>query len=313
MMVCVWRIPDERADEIEAVIGTKIGEDFPYAAPGWETEADAKNWISERALHEIPEFANGWTHGTPEKLHSVVATHNLIRVERIGDWPRAEIVNDDESILNAALATSPLGGSERPNRHIYRTIVSPKITSSWRSAVDGFLAFIAFEPAWHAAAQQYLSALDGQDVRVELHAFDKKHFFYGVHQARAHTNADLGFFEIIVRVDDQVFDGLYGHYAWDGETRPTDAVAAIEAVYGNTTWATLSIWSAVDNNRYEAAIPMHGFAAVIDHVSAVDEPFHFPPLFRNTLHDFVAANPDYCREVSETLELIGPLPTDPTG
>ena len=99
----------------------------------------------------------------------------LIRVERVGDWPRLEFINDDARVLRAALAASPLGGSERPNRHSYRATVTPAVATSWKMAVDAFLGFIAFEPVWLEAARSYLEVLSDNEVSVELRAFDKKH------------------------------------------------------------------------------------------------------------------------------------------
>jgi len=312
MFICVWRVPDEKYDQIEAVTGKPIGEDFPYAAPGWEPEADAKNWLDDVPYAELPEVANGWTHGTSEKLHSIQPNYKIERVERIGDWPTLEFINDDAHILKAALATSPLGGSERPNRHTYRATVTPAVASSWRAATEAFLEFIAFEPSWRQVAEQYLGSLAGSGLTVELHAFDKKHLVYAIHQAQSHEGTRTGFFEIIVRRDEDVVEGMFGEYTWDGTTRPTDPEAAINKIYGNLVWARLSIGSAVDNSRYEQANAMHGFVPVINWLEK-GTMYGGPPPYRNSLQDFVTANGDYSRRLSELLESIGRLPTDPSG
>jgi hypothetical protein len=312
MMVCVWRVPDGRYDQIEAVIGTPIGSEFPYAAPGWEPESDAKYWILDLPPQEIPEVAAGWTHGTPEKLHALQPNYRLSSVERVGDWPKLEFINDDEQILTSALAASPLGGTERANRHSYKVTVTPRVVSSWQMAVNGFLAFIAFEPTWHSAAETYLKSLVGHDVSVELHAFDKKHLVYAIHQARFHEDAMLGYFEIIVSKDGAVSNALRGYYTWDGETCPADAEKAIEQIYGTVTWARLSIGSAVDDRRYEAGNALHGILPVVDWLDESGIWHDGPPPMRRELKDFVAANYDYCRQVSEVLERMGSLPTDPS-
>jgi hypothetical protein len=312
MMVCVWRVADGFHEQIEAVIGKPIGSDFPYAAPGWEPEADAKDWIGDIPHAELPEFAHGWTHGTSEKLHALDANYVLGQVIRVGDWPRLELINDDASLLKAALATSPLGGSDRANRHSYREVVTPKVSSSWSKAIDAFLDFIAFEPSWAQAARDYLALLDGSDISVELHAFDKKHFHYAVHQARVHDDAMLGYFEIVCRAGDVVFNGLHGYYTWDGETCPDDPEATILATYGDIVWARLAMQSAVDKKRYEIANGLHGFVPVVDWLDETDTITAGPPAYRYTLQDFVAANPAYCAQISATLERIGELPTDPS-
>jgi hypothetical protein len=312
MIICVWRVLDGLHDRIEAIIGKRIGEDFPYAARGWEPEADAKDWIGDVPHDQLPEFANGWTHGTPEKLHALQERYALHRVERVGDWPKLEFINDDARILSAALAVSPLGGSERPNRHSYRATVTPAVATSWKMAADAFLGFIAFEPVWHEAARAYLGRLSGSDVSVDLHAFDKKHLAYAIHQAQSHEQTMLGYFEIIVRAGDTVLKGLHGYYTWDGETCPTDARATINQVYGDVVWARLSMESAVDNGRYESANELHGFLPVVDWLHENGSIHGSPPHFRHSIQDFLTANPEYCRQVSDVLEQIGRLPTDPS-
>lgn len=312
MVICVWRVPDSLHDQIEAVIRMPIGEDFPYVAPGWELESDAKNWIGDVPYGQLPEVANGWTHGTPEKLHALQSTYSLSRVERIGDWPKLEFINDDSRILKAALAASPLGGSERPNRHSFRATVTPAVATSWKMAIDGFLAFIAFEPVWQEAADEYLKLLSDSDVSIELHAFDKKHLIYAIHQARFHDKTMLSYFEIIVRAGDDIFNGLHGYYTWDGKTCPIEAEKTINQIYGDLIWARLSIGSAVDDARYELANELHGVLPVVDWLDETGIVHSGLPPFRYSILDFVAANPQYSQQVSEVLEQFGPLPTDPS-
>lgn len=312
MIVCVWRIADGFHDQIEAATGKSIGSGFPYVAPGWEIEADAKDWIGDVPRGELPEYVQGWTHGTPEKLHSLDVNYSLSRVVRVGDWARLDFINDDASLLAAARAVSPLGGSERANRHSYRVIVTPKIASSWSKTVDAFLESIAFEPLWAQAAQNYLKVLDGADISVELHAFDKKHFHYAVHQARAHDDAMLGYFEIICRAGDQVFNGLHGYYSWDGKTCPDDAESTLLATYGDLVGARLAIQSAVDQQRYDVANSLHGFVPVVDWLDETGKIASGPPAYRHSLQDFIEANAAYCAQISATLERMGDLPTDPS-
>jgi hypothetical protein len=312
MVVCVWRIADGLHDRIEAATGKPIGSDFPYAAPGWEPEVEAKDWIGDVPHAELPEYAQGWTHGISEKLHALDAHYSPDRVIRVGDWPKLDLINDDASILKAALAISPLGGSERANRHVYRAIVNPKSASSWSRAVAAFLDFIAFEPSWVAAARDYLALFDGTDISVELHAFDKKHFHYAIHQARVHDEAMLGYFEIICRAGDDIFNALGGYYSWDGKTCPDDAEATILATYGTLIWARLAMENAVDLQRYEVANSLHGFVPVIDWLDETGTTIGGPPAYRYTLQHFVAANPAYCAQISAVLERLGDLPTDPS-
>jgi len=309
MVICVWRLGLEHHDIVESKIGQQIGADFPYAANGWEAESDAKDWISSVPHDEIPEVAQGWQHGNSEKLQKLMSDYLITKVERIGQWPKQEIINNDEKILKSVLSHSPLGGSGRPNRHSFQAEATPKVKTSWKMGVDGFLRFIAFEPVWHDAAKGFLETLTG-DFKVEFRALDKKHLIYSIHQARFHKETSLSFFEIIVSIDGNVTRALIGQYFWNGQDCPADASAAIEQIYGSTGWARMSIQSAVDNRRYEQALSLHGFEPK---VQLVDKTVVSDKLsVGHSVSDFVRANNDYSREITETLEQHGHLPSDPS-
>jgi hypothetical protein len=309
VVVCVWRVPERFHGEIEAATGEGIGAAWPYFAEGWEAESDAMGWIAE-----VPrDYAQqtGWNHATSESLRNMLVTYSVKRVVRIGDWPKLEFINDDARILKAVLARSPLGGSERRNQYSFDVKVTPLRVPSWKAAVDAFLDFIRFEPVWRDQAEPFLEALEGRPFDVQLHAFDKKHLFYAIHQARDHPDTMLGFFDIAVTADGLFLAGMVGRYEWDGHTQPANAREAMETIYGDTGWARLSIGSAVDRQRYEEALPLHGFTPIIDvYVSETDleERGH---LTGPGVRAFVEANPDYARDVSDILQAHGPLPTDP--
>jgi hypothetical protein len=311
LVICVWRLERETHDQVEAVIGQRIGEDAPYVAPGWEAETDAKSWLCDFP-DDLPEVAAGWQHGTPEILQNLMPHYALDQVERIGDWPRSEFINDAGRLLTAALAGSPLGGGERANRHSFRAKVTPSVGSSWRMGVQGFLDFIAFEPAWRSAAATFLETQAG-NVSVELHAFDKKHLVYAIHQARFHEDTSLSFFEIVVHAGDQLVGGLIGRYAWNGLTCPPDAFLAIKAIYGSVETANWAIRSAVDQDRYETALALHGMTPLVAQLQPEGWMALGASTSRLTVGDFVGANPDYSRSISEVLERQGSLPTDPSG
>ncbi|UIK01714.1 endonuclease NucS (plasmid) [Rhizobium leguminosarum] len=309
MMICVWRIKDGLYEKIEDVIGKPIGHDLPYAAPGWEPEADAKNWIDDAPFTSFPEVSVGWTHGTPEKLSSLVPNYDLQRIERIGDWPKVDLINDDETILEMAQATSPLRGSGRLSRHRFQVTVSPRFGPSWRLATASFLEFIAFEKSWVDQAQDFIDQIVEDDVAVELHAFDKKHLIFAIHQARFHYETMFSFFEIAVRKGDAIVSGMCGQYSWDGTTCPSDADAVIHEIYGGIMHARVAIGSAVDDHRYEKGLALHGFVPVFDWVKDDRISHSSLPATRYPLQSFVAANPAYSSKVSAALERVGPLPT----
>lgn len=312
MMICVWRIKDGLHEKIEDVIGQPIGLDLPYAAPGWEPEADAKSWIDDAPFASFPEVSRGWTHGTPEKLSSLIPNYDLQRIERIGDWPKIDLVNNDGRILEMAQATSPLVGAARLSRHTFRVTVSPKYEPSWRAATTSFLEFIGFDMAWVEQAKAFLDQVREDDSTVELHAFDKKHLVFAIHQACFHDEAMFSFFEIAVRKDDAIVLGMCGQYSWDGVTCPTNAEAVIRDIYGGIMHARVAIQSAVDSDRYEKALSLHGFVPVFDWVKDDRISHSSLPAKRYPLQAFVAANPAYSSDVSATLQRVGPLPTEPS-
>jgi hypothetical protein len=306
MVICVWRVPDGEHDKIEAVIGQVIGSDVPYAARGWEPEADAKDWISHVTYAEVPEFSSSWTHGTPEKVASLLPSYTLSKVDRIGDWPAHELINDDARILEAALARSPGGGMGRANRHQFSVTIRPGMANSWRVSVDAFLEFISFEPVWREQAQAFLEQSIELDTTVQLQAFDQRHIIYAIHQARARGDAALSWFEAVVWKDGKVVEALRGDYAWDGKTCPTSAAATIVSVYGSLIFARLSFMSAVDDARYEIAHQLHGFAPIYGWIK--DGAIHRSSgAFPQSIKDFVAAQPVYCAAISAELESVGPF------
>lgn len=305
---CVWRIPDARLADVERVTGQQIGSGFPYAVLGWDAELDALGWIDD-VLAEAGG-AYGFNHATSESLRNMLDAYEVSRIERVGDWPKLEFINGDDRILDSVLSRSPLGGSARQNRHSFEARVTPGKRSSWRAAVSAFLDFIAFEPDWRREAEGFLDGVPDR-YDVHLHAFDKKHFFYAVHQARTHPETTLSYFDVAVTLEDSYISGLVGGYRWDGATVPDDARGAIESVYGSLRWARLSLGSSVDDQRYEAALPLHGFAPYVEFFVSekdLEERGGFRP---GGPASFVAENPEYSRKVSGLLETMGPLPTDP--
>jgi len=308
VVACVWRIADAHLIEIEAATGQPVGSDFPYAAEGWEAELDGMGWIDD-VFGEVGG-AFDFNYATSESLANMLGSYRLERVERLGDWPRAGLIDDDAQLLDAVLSRSPLGGSDRRNRHVFDATVTPSIVPSWRAVVAAFLDFIAFEPTWREEAEAFLAAVPAHhDVR--LYAFDKNHMFFAIHQARAHPGAALSHFAIEVLTGNHPVVTMVGFYRWDGSTCPADAREAIEAVHGSVRWATLGAGSAVDVQRYDAAMPLHGFQPEVEVVDDGEDEAEEGRFGIGDLRGFVDAHPGYARNVSELLERMGPLPTDP--
>lgn len=311
LVICVWRIPDGEHDKIEAVIEQAIGSDVPYVARGWEPESDAKDWITYVSYAEVPEYSSSWTHGTSEKVASLLPSYTLSKVDRIGDWPAHELINDDARILESALARSPDGGMGRANRHQFSVILKPGMANSWRVSVDAFLEFISFEPVWREQARAFLEQSIELDTTVQLQAFDQRHIIYAIHQASAQGDVNLSWFEAIVWKAGKIVQAIRGDYAWDGKTCPTSAAATIENVYGSLMFARLSFMSAVDEKRYEIAHQLHGFVPVYGWVK--DGAIHRgSEVLPQSIKDFVIANPDYCSAISAELNSVGHLPIGPS-
>ena len=311
LVICGWRINDGYQEKIEAVIGDPIGHNHPYAAPGWEPETDAMEWIARITRDEVPEYSASWSQGTSEKVASLLPNYELASIERIGDWPSSNVINDNARILDAVLATSPRGGMGRPNRYRFSTTAKPSVASSWNASLSAFLEFISFEPEWREQAEAFLGEPIDRDDTVQFEAADFRHLVYSIHQARFHEEASLGWFEIAILKGDKVLRGIRGEYTWDGVTCPPSAAAAIDEIYGDLVWARLAINSAVDEGRYERAHPLHGFmpafAWLKDGMATFSEPG-----FRRSIRDFTAANPEYSEAISAELNSIGHLPTTPS-
>jgi hypothetical protein len=306
---CVWRAPDARISDIEQVTDEPIGSGFPYAAQGWDAELDALGWIDD-VLGEVGG-ESGFSHATSESLRNMLGAYRVAGIERVGDWPKLEFINGDDRIMDAVLSRSPLGGSERQNRHSFDALVTPAVQPSWRAAVSAFLAFISFEPVWRDEAEGFLDGIP-DTYEVHLHAFDKKHFFYAVHQARARPESMLSYFTIEVTLEGAFISSMVGYYRWDGATVPSDAREAIETVYGSLHWGRLAIGSAVDDQRYEAALALHGFTPDVDVFVSEDDLVERGGVEPGGTKAFVEAHPAYAQRVSELLEAMGTLPTDPS-
>ncbi len=121
----------------------------------------------------------------------------------------------------------------------------------------------------------------------------------------------LSYFFIDVLLDGDLLTRMTGTYRWDGVTCPEDALAAMETVFGSTRWATLSIGSAVDDRRYDAAMPLHGFHPDVEVFVSEEDAIERGEVGIHDLRAFVEANSAYAQQVSQLLERMGPLPTDP--
>lgn len=301
LVVAVWRMRDEEHAAVEAVIAKPIGQDFPYVAPGWEAESDAKDWIADVCHPDVPEAASGWSHATSESLRASLADCHLEGVDRIGDWPRLELINDNASILEQVLAGSPLRGAERPDRYTFSDRLNPKVESSWRKGTQAFLGFLDFAPAWRDAVEALLAPLERTDCAVTLEARDGRHLMYAIWRAVDGSSVTHASAQVLVHVDGELVDGLRAGYSWDGVTCPPDPARALATIYGDVGHAVLAFGSAVDEKRYESALPLHGFRPYFARLEAgrwtVDETAY--PV--RSISDFAKAKPRYVQALAHEL------------
>ncbi len=230
----------------------------------------------------------------------------------MGAWPRSPLINDDEHILRQIRALSMSSGAGRRNRYSFEAKVTPLAKPSWRAQQQAFLEFIAFERTWAEPVQSFFERCRIATLQSRLYALDKRHFYHVLHQARAHSTTVTSLFRVCSDRDGAMIEGLHGYYSWDGKTCPGDPEAGIRRIYGSLEWGVLAIWNAVDQQRYDIALRIHGFKPVIDHYGAAGERIGKPAV-RRSVRDFVIANPRYAAKVSAVLERFGNMPTDPTG
>lgn len=316
-VACIWRVSEADQEKLEQVTGNRVGWLEPYAFPGWEAECDTQFWLASENAPGVHFSTAEEERGTAEKIGAMLVRYKLAAVERFGDWPGLEVVNSDEKILKQLEAVSNLVSAGRTNRYTFDAKVSPRFAPSWNQAVAGFLEFISFDGTWAREAERYITEVSDPDLTVRLCAFDNRHFFYAIHQALNHPDAELSTFEIVVEKCGKMVEGLRGSWAWDGMTCPSNAGKSIERIYGSVSWAVLALFSAADNQRYELAYRIHGFCPVVDLLrKEIDGQFRTENIVRakgrgETLQDFVRRNGLYAQAVSEALGQFGDIPTQP--
>lgn len=105
---------------------------------------------------------------------------------------------------------------------------------------------------------------------------------------------------------------MYGGWAWDGTTRPSDEIALMKVTYGSIDWARIVLFNAVDDSRYEFANRAHGFHPFVLEYDMTTTPTSgqiiwsdFCPEnidFQNGLSTFVKSNYDYCQRIAKVFD-----------
>lgn len=319
-IMCLWRIQPKDFDLLEREIGEPVGALAPYAYSGWEAECDCLSWLADRTAKDCTIFYSAESErGTPEKALAISTSHRFVRLDRVGDWPQLEIVNTFERILAQLTAVAALTSTPRRNRHQFEATASPKIRPSWEKTKNEFIGFLKGVPQWQEFVQSLCTGLEErQDIRVNFSALDKNHFFFALHQCTEHPRVGLSSFTIAAYEGDSLIFWSEGSWSWDGTHTFGEAREEIEKVFGSVMWAALAAFSAVDQNRYEAAYVAHGFHPYVRIAEAIvdGEPVWAyvvgTPGEQLSLADFIERNTDYVAKVSSELRAVGLLATSPS-
>ena len=322
-IVCIWRINDEYYSQIEEICGFSIGHLEPYAFPGWEPECDVLYWVSsEDTTLGFPGSMES-QRGTAEKVKNLLARYEPAEVLHCNRGTRTTTLNNVHRVISLLCGLSPRLPLERQNPAFFKETISRVNEKSWETTVKGFLHFVEHVPVWQEIARKFLGHIrETMDhvQTVELRSFRKKHFFYAIHQASVHPNATLSNLEIILRDGDgKVVGGMVGMWSWDG-TCPSDALEAIQQVYGSPEWAIIALFSAVDHSHYQEAYELHGFyptvvfleaqidgkLVIVDIQPSIAKGWSGPQ--DNPLQQLVNTHADYAAQVTS---IFKDIPTEP--
>ncbi|WP_426427396.1 endonuclease NucS domain-containing protein [Pseudomonas palmensis] len=306
-LLCVWRVPDKAIGDVKKLIFNPDFQEEIYLHPGWEIETDLCDWLEDQSDKAEFVFYSD-TRATPEKVENQKVHHHYAQLVKLGDWPRNDLVNNLDEIMRCLTAKDVDARSTRSNRYRFSKASSKSTGKAWSYASEAFASFIGHTPFWLSMYQQIASEIP-DDATVEFEGYDMRHFYYAVHQGTEYPGAELSAFGLIIKNND-IHVTVEGGWMWDGLTRPQNALANIEKTYGNLPSLWHMIGSAVDQDRYESVYEEHGFFpyVFVQNLHASEAVLYGPdnsPTQLDTpkkLQAFIAANPDYCAEVSECLK-----------
>lgn len=308
-LLCAWRVPDKIIKDVKALTYNPDFQEEVYLYPGWEIETDLCDWLEDQSDKAEFVFYSD-TRATPEKVENQKVHHHYAKLVKLGDWPRNDLVNNLDEIMLWLTAKDLDGRSTRSNRYLFTKSSSKSTGKTWTYTSEAFASFIGHTPFWLSMYQQIISEIP-EDSTVEFEGYDMRHFYYAVHQGNEYPNAELSTFGLTIK-SDHIHVTVEGGWMWDGITRPQNALATIERTYGSLSGLWHMIGSAVDQDRYESVYEEHGFFPYVLvqnlHVSEAvlygpdDSPTHCDS--SKKLRAFIAANPDYCAEISACLKSI---------
>ncbi|NMY29045.1 hypothetical protein HBO19_23995 [Pseudomonas sp. WS 5021] len=296
-------------DDVKERIFNPEFQEEHYLFPGWELETDLCDWLEDQSSKAGVVLGSD-SRATPEKVENYKAHHRYIQLVKLGDWPRNDLVNNLAEVMRCLEAKDVSGKSSRANRHHFTKTSSKSAGKAWDYASGAFEAFIGHNPFWLSMYRQMASEIP-EEATVQFAGFDMRHFYYAVHQGVEYHQAELSMFSITITGSD-LHTTAVGGWIWDGLTRPQNARANIEQTYGNLATLWVLLHSAVDQERYESVYEQHGFFpyVLVNDLTNKSTKLYGPDNAPShgsislSLRAFIAANPEYCDEVSQCLEPI---------
>ncbi|MCU1772253.1 endonuclease NucS domain-containing protein [Pseudomonas sp. 13B_3.2_Bac1] len=305
-LLCVWRVPEYGIETIEKFIeDPELAEDY-YHFSGWELETDVLNWVMSKSDKALVVFAED-ERATPEKVSNYQELYNFTKLIKLGDWPKNDLVNNLEEVLRCVIARDVSSLGRRANRHEFSLKSSKKSLNNWIYSVSAFKDFLSYSDFWVQEVTAFEKRIS-VSAKVEFEAWDERHFFYSVYKAVDYPSSGLSHFKLTVSEKGKADIIFFGGWAWDGKTKPSDAITNIEKAYGSLIHSELMLFSAVDEERYEFIHYEHGFHPFVGVYTQdkgkpkISWPRNSPKniSWRSNLAVFVSNNFTYCDEVSKS-------------
>jgi len=306
-LLCAWRIPDIALNNVKQLVFDPDFQEEHYLFPGWEIETDLCDWL-ERQSDKAGWVMAEDSRATPEKIENYKSHYQYSRLVKLGDWPNSDLVTNLGEVMRCLVAKDVSAGASRANRHHFSATSSKSTGKSWEYASQAFKEFIRGNDLWLARYVQGEQQIP-VDAIVQFAGYHMRHFYYAIHQAVEYSEAELSTFAISIKDDKSLDCTIFGGWLWDGRQRPTNARKNIERTYGSVAALTLLLYSAVDQDRYDHVYREHGFFPYVavrsgkgnDIALYCEEDAPDDINLNRGLKEFVAANPEYCNDVSECL------------
>lgn len=312
-ILCAWRIRDANLQACAKLMGIAEDNFVDSYYQGWEAEFSLLGWLMDQCDHVRPEFTEP-TIATSEKIYSLLEHRDTCGLFKLGEWPKKDLINDETEIKRCLLAKDVSSVGRRANRHSFEAKSSPVAGKSWDYIKSSFIEFISRSNSniWGGNAADFLAGIP-DDCSVEFFASDCRHIEHRIYQRLHNKKIELSNFSILVKDRSRkLIRGFSGEWAWDGVTFPDDAEEIIRHTYESDGWLKFSLFSAVDENRYELSYYILGFYPIVKNYNFETTPKTYsmivpdqsPPDFDGSLGlgDFIENNEKYCEQILSIFE-----------